>query len=44
MRYEAHLPDLSLRDGENLSSILVGTVLLTLHSSVLCKNWHLCGV
>ena len=43
VRYAAHLPTLSLRDGENLRSILAGTVLPTLHGAVLCKNWHLCG-
>ena len=43
-RYEAHLPSLSLWDGENSGSILVGAVLPTLHVHVLCKNWHLCGV
>ena len=43
-RYGAHLPSLSLQYGENLRSILVGTVLLTLHIHVMCKNWHLCVV
>ena len=42
--YEAHLPSLSLREGEKLRSILAGAVLPTLHSHVRCKNWHLCGV
>ena len=41
--YNAHLPALSLRDGENPRSVLVGTVFPTLHGAVLCKNWHLCG-
>ena len=44
MCYEAHLPSLYLRDGENSLSILAGDVLPTLHSHVLCKNWHLCRV
>ena len=43
-RYEAHLPSLSLRDGEDLNSILSRAVLPILHSHVLCKNWYLCGV
>ena len=41
--YDSHLPALSLQDGESTRSILVGTVLPTLHGAVLCKNWHLCG-
>ena len=44
VRYDAHLPDLSLWDGENSRSILAGTVLPTLHSDVIFKNWNLCGV
>ena len=44
VRYDAHLPALSLRDGENSHSILVGMVPLDLHGAVLCKKWHLCGV
>ena len=43
MRYDAHLPTLSLRDRENSRSILVGTVLPTLQGAVLCNNCHLCG-
>ena len=43
VRYDSHLPALSLWDGESTCSILVGTVLPTLHGAVLCKNWHLCG-
>ena len=43
VRYDAHLPALSLWDRENSCSILEGTVLPTLHGAVLCKNWHLCG-
>ena len=43
-RYDAHLPYLSLRDGENSRSILEGAVLPTLHSHIICKNWHLYGV
>ena len=43
VRYDAHLPTLSLGEGENSRSILAGTVLLTLHGDVLCKNCHLCG-
>ena len=41
--YGVHLPALYLRNGENTRSILAGTVLLTLHGAVICKNWHLCG-
>ena len=42
-RYEAHLPSLSLRDGENLRYILAGGVLPTMNSHTLYKNWHLWG-
>ena len=42
VRYDSHLPALSLRDGESTRSILAGTVLPTLHGAVFCKNWHLC--
>ena len=41
--YDLHLPALSLWDREKSHSVLVGTVLPTLHDAVLCKNWHLCG-
>ena len=41
--YDAHLPPLSFRYGENLGSVLMGTVLLTLHGAVFCKNLHLNG-
>ena len=44
VRYDVHLPSLSLRYGENSRSILTGAVLLTLHGHVLCKNWHMCRV
>ena len=44
VRYNAHLPSLFLRDGEQTRSILTGAVLLTLRGHVLCKNWHMCGV
>ena len=44
VRYDAHLPSLSLRDGDQTWSILTGAVLPTLHGHVLCKNWHMCGV
>ena len=44
VRYDVHLPSLSLRDGENSRSNLVGAFLPTPHSHVLCKNWHLCRV
>ena len=43
VRYNAQLPALSLWDGENSHSILVGTVPLILHGAVICNNWHLCG-
>ena len=39
VRYNSHLPDLSLQDGESTRSILVVMVLPTLHGAVLCKNW-----
>ena len=44
VRYDTHLPSLSLWDRENLRSILAGAILPTLHGHVFCKNWHLCGV
>ena len=44
VRYDAHLPSLSLWDGEKTRSILSGAVLPTLNGHVLCKNWHMCGV
>ena len=43
MRYDTYLPALNLQDRENSRSILVGTVLPTLHSAVICKNCHLYG-
>ena len=44
MRYDAHIPSISLSDGEQTRSILTGVVLPTLRSHVLCKNWNMCGV
>ena len=44
VQYDTHLPALSLQDIENLRTLLVGAVLPTLHSHVICKNWHLCAV
>ena len=44
VRYDAHLPSLSLRDGEQTRLILTGAVLPTLRGHVLCKNWHMCVV
>ena len=44
MRYDTHLPSLSLLDGEQALSILTGAVLPTLRGRVLFKNWHMCGV
>ena len=44
VRYDAHLPPLSLRDGEQNRSILTGAVLPTLRGHVLGNNWHMCGV
>ena len=41
--YGSYLPALSLWDGDITRSILVGAVLLTLHSAVICNNCHLCG-
>ena len=43
VRYNSHLPALSLQYRGSTCLILVGTVLPTLHSAVLCKNCHLCG-
>ena len=44
VRYDAHLPALSLWDGENSHSILSGAVLQSLHGAVIFKIWYLCGV
>ena len=44
VRYDAHLPSLSLQDEEKLQYILEGEVIPTLHDHVLCNNWNLCGV
>ena len=38
VRYDMNLYPISLRDGENLRSILTGAVLPTLRGHVLCKN------
>ena len=38
VRYDSHLPILSLLEGENSRSILAGMVLRTLHSAVIFKN------
>ena len=43
VRYNAHLPALSLWYGDNSRSMLAGKVLLILHGAVLFNNWHLCG-
>ena len=42
VRYDAHLPALSLQDGEKLRTILAGTAPPTVKGHVLCNNWHLC--
>ena len=44
VRYEAHLPALSLWDGEKLITILAGRVLPAVQVNILFKNWHLCGM
>ena len=44
VRYDAHLPSLSLWGGEQTRSILARAVLPTLRGHVLFKNWHMCGV
>ena len=44
VRYDGHLPYLSLRDGEQTWSILTVSGLPTLHGHVICKNWHMCWV
>ena len=41
VRYDTHFPVLSLYDGESFQTLLVGTVLPTLHGPVYCKNWYL---
>ena len=38
VRYDVHLTALYLWDGENLTNLLVGTVLPSLHVHALCKN------
>ena len=42
--YNVHLLVMSLQDGENSWTFLVGTVLPTLHNHDIFKNWHLCGM
>ena len=42
IKYDLHLPALSLQDWENSQIILVGPVLPTVQHHFLCKNWHLC--
>ena len=44
VRYDAHLPALSLTDGENSRTILAERVLPTVQGHNICKNWHLCGL
>ena len=44
VRYEAHLPALSLRDGEKPHTIIAGAFLPAVQGHVICKNWHLCGL
>ena len=41
VRYGVHLPSLSFLDRENSRYIMMGAVLPTLHSHVVCKNWHM---
>ena len=43
VRYNSHLPALYLSDRESTRSILVVTILPTLHGAVIFKYWHLCG-
>ena len=42
--YKAHFPALSLRDGENLHTILDGVVLHIVQGCILCNNWQLFGL
>ena len=44
VRYEVHLPALSLQEREKSRTILSGTVLLMVQGKVLWKNSHLCGL
>ena len=44
VRYEEHLPILSLRDRENSHIILAGTVLPTVQGHVFFNKWYLCGL
>ena len=41
VHYSAQLLALSLQDGDNFHTLLMGTVLPILHNRVLCKNWYL---
>ena len=41
VHYEAHLPTLTLQDGENPCTIIVGEVLPMVQGHILCKNYHL---
>ena len=42
--YDVHLPSSSLWYGYYSRLFMVGAVLPSLHSHVICKNWHLCWV
>ena len=44
VRYNAHLPALSLQDGDNLQTLLTKMFLPNLHVHILCKNCSLCMV
>ena len=44
VQYDAHLPALFLWDGDKSWTLLVGTVLHTLHVHILLNNWHMYGV
>ena len=42
VRYDRHLPALSIWDEENLRTILTGKFLPIFQGPGLCKNWHMC--
>ena len=44
VRYDAHLPALSLWGMDNSWTLPAGTVLSTLNGHIIYKNWHICRV
>ena len=43
VRYNTHLPALSVRERDKSQTLLASTVSPTRYIHVICKIWHLCG-